>query len=321
VGVTTVILAVNYRPEVMAKLLNPYQEELGMKFIYSQELEPLGTAGPIGLAKDYIMEGDSNEPFFVLNSDITSEFPFADLLQFHKNHGHEGTIMVTKVSEPSKYGVVVYDEETFRISRFVEKPSFFVGNKINAGIYIFNKSIVSRIPDGKCSIEKEIFPVMAEEGELYSMELQGFWMDVGQPKDYLLGMCKYLNFKHEKNDPEVTHPDDARIISPVLIHPTAKIGKNCLIGPYVSIGPNCVIEDGVRIRRSTLLSDVTVKKNSWVDSSIIGWESVIGRWCRVEGVSVLGRDVVLSDEIYVNAGIILDHKVIDTSIPGGGIVM
>jgi len=53
VGVTTVILAVNYRPEAMARLLNPYEEELGMKFIYSQEAEPLGTAGPISLAKDY----------------------------------------------------------------------------------------------------------------------------------------------------------------------------------------------------------------------------------------------------------------------------
>jgi len=260
-----------------------------------------------------IILDDTDDPFFVLNSDITSEFPFADLLQFHKAHGHEGTIMVTKVSEPSKYGVVVYDEETYRINRFVEKPSVYVGNKINAGIYIFNKSIVNRIPQGKCSIEKEIFPVMAIEGELYSMELQGFWMDVGQPKDYLLGMCKYLNYKFEKNDPEVI-PNDSRFISPVLIHPTAKIGQNCLIGPYVTIGPNCVIEDGVRIRRTTLLSEVTVRKNSWIDSSIIGWESVIGRWCRVEGVSVLGRDVVISDELYVNGGVILDHKSIDASI-------
>jgi mannose-1-phosphate guanylyltransferase len=62
VGVTTVILAVNYRPEAMARLLNPYEEELGMKFIYSQEAEPLGTAGPISLAKDYILD-DTDDPF------------------------------------------------------------------------------------------------------------------------------------------------------------------------------------------------------------------------------------------------------------------
>jgi mannose-1-phosphate guanylyltransferase len=55
-------------------------------------------------------------------------------------------LQVTTVSEPSKYGVVVYDEDTGKISKFVEKPQVYVGNKINAGIYIFNKSILERIP-------------------------------------------------------------------------------------------------------------------------------------------------------------------------------
>ena len=53
-------------------------------------------------------------------------------------------IQVTKVDEPSKYGVVVYDEQG-RIEKFVEKPTEFVSNKINAGMYIFNPSIMNRI--------------------------------------------------------------------------------------------------------------------------------------------------------------------------------
>ena len=52
---------------------------------------------------------------------------------------------VTKVEEPSKYGVVVYKEDTGQIQRFVEKPRVFVGNKINAGMYIFSPSILQRI--------------------------------------------------------------------------------------------------------------------------------------------------------------------------------
>lgn len=91
--------------------------------MYSRETEPLGTAGPIALAREHLLEGpDADEPFFVLNSDITSEFPFAELLEFHRSHKGEGTIMVTTVSEPSKYGVVVYDQKTGQIERFVEKP-------------------------------------------------------------------------------------------------------------------------------------------------------------------------------------------------------
>lgn len=60
------------------------------------------------------------------------------------------------MEEPSKYGVVVYDERTGMIAEFVEKPQEYVGNKINAGLYIFNPSILDRIPLRPTSIEKEV---------------------------------------------------------------------------------------------------------------------------------------------------------------------
>ena len=52
---------------------------------------------------------------------------------------------VTKVEEPSKYGVVVYEPKTGRIDKFVEKPQVYVSNKINAGLYIFSPKILERI--------------------------------------------------------------------------------------------------------------------------------------------------------------------------------
>lgn len=93
---------------------------------------------------------------------------------------------MTKVEEPSKYGVVVYDDSG-KIESFIEKPTEFVSNKINAGMYILNPSVLSRIQLRPTSIEKEVFPYMAGDGQLYAMDLQGFWMDVGQPKDFLTG--------------------------------------------------------------------------------------------------------------------------------------
>lgn len=72
----------------------------------SLESEPLGTAGPLALARDILRE----DKFFVLNSDVVCEFPFKAMIDFHNAHGKEGTILVTKVDEPSKYGVVKYDD-------------------------------------------------------------------------------------------------------------------------------------------------------------------------------------------------------------------
>ena len=121
-------------------------------------------AGPLALACDHLRT--DGEPFFVLNSDVVCEFPFNEMIKFHKDHHCEGTIVVsrltslsiidnlwypsivfkvTKVDEPSKYGVVVYEQDTGKIDRFVEKPREYVSNKINAGLYIFNSGILDRI--------------------------------------------------------------------------------------------------------------------------------------------------------------------------------
>lgn len=42
---------------------------------------------------------------------------------------------------------------------------------------------------------------MANDGQLHCIELKGFWMDVGQPKDFLTGMCLYLGSLKEKQSP------------------------------------------------------------------------------------------------------------------------
>jgi mannose-1-phosphate guanylyltransferase len=137
------VLAVNYRPEVMVSYLKQYEEQFNVKITFSVETEPLGTAGPLALAREILGKDDSC--FFVLNSDVICDYPFEQLLDFHKAHGGEGTIVVTKVEDPSKYGVVVNHAESSKIERFVEKPQTFISNKINAGIYILNPSVLNRI--------------------------------------------------------------------------------------------------------------------------------------------------------------------------------
>jgi len=316
-GVKHIVLAVSYRAEQMEKELKSVEKELGIKISISLETEPLGTAGPLALAREILCADD--EPFFVLNSDIICDFPFKDMVLFHKNHGKEGTIVVTKVDEPSKYGVVVYDAENGRIKEFVEKPQEYISNKINAGMYIFSPSMLKRIKLQPTSIEKEVFPFMAEDSQLFAMELQGFWMDVGQPKDFLTGMCLYLNSLKQKK-PDMLH-NGPGIVGNVLIDPSAKIGNNCRIGPNVTIGQDVVIEDGVCIKRCTVLKDAHIKSHSWLESCIVGWKCVVGNWVRMENVTVLGEDVIVKDELYINGGRILPHKSIGASVPDPQIIM
>lgn len=147
-------------------------------------------AGPIGLAREILKETDGE--IFVFNSDITCRFPLQDMLDFHRSHGCEGTIAVTRVKDPSKFGVILSDTNK-KILNFIEKPQEWIGDNINAGLYIFNKKFLDRVKPVPTSIEREIFPQMAKEGELYVFSLEGFWADIGQPKDYLKGTNLYLD--------------------------------------------------------------------------------------------------------------------------------
>lgn len=114
---------------------------------------------------------------------------------------------------------------------------------------------------------------MAQDGVLFAFELPGFWMDIGQPKDFVTGTGLYLKSTHSK-----TTLPNVETVGNVIIDPTAKFGKNCRIGPNVSIGAGVIIGDGVCIKRCTIMSHSTVQSHSWLDSCIIGVKCHIGQW-------------------------------------------
>lgn len=86
----------------MLNFLKEFEKKLEIKISCSQETEPLGTAGPLALARDKLIDG-SDEPFFVLNSDVINEYPLKEMIAFHKSHGGEASIMVTKVIISNSY--------------------------------------------------------------------------------------------------------------------------------------------------------------------------------------------------------------------------
>ncbi|XP_055388431.1 mannose-1-phosphate guanyltransferase beta-like [Condylostylus longicornis] len=280
-GVDHVILAVAYQPQAMMEALGELERKFRIRISCSREEEPLGTAGPIRLAKDLLTDDqdDSDDPFFVCNSDVICDFPLPEMLAFHRERRAEGTILITKVDDPSKFGVVVSDE-LGKIKEFVEKPKDFVGDQINAGLYILNKSVISRIALRPTSIEKEVFPSMAAEGVLFGFQLDGYWADIGQPKDFLRGTELFLASlsKGSSKDDDFKLAVGDGILGHVLIHPSSKIGNGCLIGPNVTIGSDCVIGDGVRISDSAIMDGVKVESNSYINGSIVGWQSSISRW-------------------------------------------
>lgn len=324
----------------MMEFLKEWEAKLGIKITCSQEDEPMGTAGPLGLARAILApNGDgTDDPFFVLNSDVICDFPLKEMLEFHRSKKAEGTVLVTRVQDPSKYGVVVVDDND-RVERFVEKPQVFVGDRINAGIYCLSPSILDRIENRPTSIEKETFPAVASDEKLFAFTLPGYWMDVGQPRDYLTGLKLHLASLRERDPKKLASSSGSSgagaesngvsasaspytIEGNVLIDPSAKIGAGCKVGPNVSVGKDCVLGEGVRVRDSVLLQRVRLADHSCVSDSIVGWGSSVGKWARVANKAVIGEDCHVKDEVVLNGTVVLPHKELkESQMEAGAIVM
>lgn len=134
----------------------------------------------------------------MLNSDIVCHYEFEKMIEKHRSHSGAATICVKEVEDPSKFGVVVANDDGL-VSEYKQNPTSFLSTKVNAGIYLFNTSVLSsgRIQATPMSLEKDVLPQMASEGSLFCVTLDSFWMDIGLPHNYLLATQLFLQHLQE----------------------------------------------------------------------------------------------------------------------------
>lgn len=120
---------------------------------------------------------------------------------------------------------------------------------------------------------------------------------------------------------ELSLVEGPEIIGNVLVDPTSRIGDGSLLGPNVTIDSGVEIGRGCRLRNCALMRGVKIDDFSWVDSSIIGWQSTVGKWVRVQGLTVVGENVHIKDECLINGAFILPHKTITQSIHEPGTII
>ncbi len=293
-GVTHAVLALGFKPEpFMAAFPNDMCGSVQLS--YAVEDSPLDTAGAIGFAARTAGIG---ETFVVANGDVLTDLDIASLISFHRQHGAEGTISLTPVSDPSQYGIVEIDASG-RVERFVEKPQpgMTTSNFASAGTYVLEPSALVRMPgDQKLSIERVVFPQMVADGSLFAMSTDDYWIDAGRPDTFISA-----NVHVSKRAAKAT---DAPI------HPTATVAETAEILDSV-IGENATVLDGARIQHSVLLPGAIVEQgaviidslvmgrvgtNSQVTGSIIGFTGVVGQNEMCNNASVPAHDPALQQE-------------------------
>jgi mannose-1-phosphate guanylyltransferase len=282
-GVDEVTLSLGYKEDVFREAY-PDSECAGVALRYAVEPEPLDTAGAVRFAAE---AAGIDETFIVINGDVFTDLDVRAVWDRHHQIGAEGTIALTPVDDPSRYGVVPTDEAG-KVLGFVEKPPRDEAptNWINAGTYVLEPSVLARIETGrKVSLEREIFPAMATDGGLWAVQSNAYWVDAGTPLTYLQIQMDLLDgLRGEKVNG---------------ISPGASVDAGASVERSV-VMDGASIASGAVIRNAVISAGATVSADAVVEGSVVGPRAVIGERARLTGMTMIG------DSAVVEAGSVLD---------------
>ncbi len=285
-GVKEVVLAVSVMDDVIKNYFKE-GEKIGVKIHYTGEIPPKGTAGALKLAEDYLKDDN----FFMLNGDVILNYDMGEMLKFHEKNKGIGTIAGKTVDDPSRYGVLIVNNETHQLLKFLEKDEYSPPNgkivpmPINAGVYILEPEIFSFVePNKKVSIETQVFPRVANEKKLFYYPIAGIWFDVGKPYDLLQGNILLMNDLINKLDGNVENliDDSANIHPSTEIYPQCTIGENVVIHSDCKIGPNVVIGDNVLIENNTELSNCLIYNEVYISNHVKIEKAIIADNCNIQ---------------------------------------
>lgn len=259
-GIREIVLATSYRAEVF----EPYfgdGERFGLSIRYAVEESARGTGGGIRNAAR-LLTVNQDAPVVVFNGDVLSAHDLGKEIKLHRESSAEVTLYLTSVKDARAYGVVPTDAEG-RVEAFLEKMEEPVTNQINAGCYVFTRSVIDEIPEDRVvSVEREVFPALVASGrKVQGFIDNGYWRDIGTPSALIAASADLITGRFTSpatptpNSPSgagLIAPDaivseNSRVIDGSVVLSEARIGAECIISGSI-IGEGAVIEDGLEIK-------------------------------------------------------------------------
>ncbi len=278
-GVSEVVLSLGYKPDSFVEAY-PDGVIAGVRVDYVTEPAPLDTAGAIRFAA---VTAGVSDTFVVINGDIYTDFDLSALVAFHQEKKAVATISLQPVDDPSRFGVVLTDEDG-RVLSFIEKPPRDEAptNLINAGTYVMDPSVLNTIPsEGRVSVEREVFPALAANGTLFALPADSYWLDSGTPVSFLRGSSDLL-----------ANPSTPGVIDGNWLHPEASVDPSAVIEGSV-IDRHCVVGANAVVRNAILMPGVVVGDGALIDGSIIGPRALVGAGASLRPTCVVAANYVV----------------------------
>jgi NDP-sugar pyrophosphorylase family protein len=178
-GFTDVVLCIGY----LGDLLEAYfgdGSKYDLSITYSREDEPLGTAGPLGIAPGL------DQTFFAMNGDLLTTLNFADMLRFHRSHGGPATVGLADKTVNIDLGVIRSTADHV-LTEYIEKPSY--NYKVSMGVYVFEPNVLPIIRDaGRLDLPDLIRQLVSTGKKPMTFDSRCRWLDMGRIEDYRLAV-------------------------------------------------------------------------------------------------------------------------------------
>lgn len=286
-GVTRIILGTSYRAEVFRDYFGD-GSKVGVELVYAVEEHPMGTGGAIRHVADRLLSGP-DDPVMVFNGDVLSGVDLRHLLAVHAETRAAVTLYLTRVADPRAFGLVPTDPDG-RVTAFLEKPTTaaeIVTDQINAGCYVFTRSVIDTIPTGRpVSVERETFPrLLASGARLQGVVDEGYWLDLGTPLAFVQGSADLVTGR-------APSPAVPGTTGPALVLPGAEVSSEALLSGGTVVGAGATVGAGAEVRGSVLLDGAVVSAGAVVRDSVIGAGAIIGAGASLDGVVVGDRAMI-----------------------------
>jgi mannose-1-phosphate guanylyltransferase len=280
-GVDHVVLATSYRPDVFRDGIDD-GSKLGLRVDYVTEVEPMGTGGGIRNVAD-LLESGPDDPVVILNGDVLSGHELGAQVDRHLAAGADVTLHLTEVEDPRAFGCVPTDDGG-RVTAFLEKAPHPVTNRVNAGCYVFRRSVIDAIPaDRPVSVERETFPQLVSSGAVVLGHVEvAYWLDVGTPAAFVQGSCDLVR---------------GLLASPALPGP---VGESLLL-EGAQVAADAVVTGGTVVGRAA-----TVGRGAVVEGSVLLDGAVVGNGATVRG-SVIGAAASVGDRTVLDGAVVGDE--------------
>ncbi|MDY5786325.1 NDP-sugar synthase [Corynebacterium sp.] len=288
-GMTHVVMGTSYRAEVFEEYFGD-GSDFGLEIEYVVEEEALGTGGAIRNVADRLRYDNA----MVFNGDVLSGADLGEILATHDAADADVTLHLVRVPDPRAFGSVPTDADG-NVLAFLEKTEDPPTDQINAGCYVFARSVIESIPAGRVvSVERETFPgLLAAGAKVVGHVDTSYWRDMGRPSDFVQGssdLVRGIAYSPllESKTGEALVDDSAGVAAGVILMGGTAVGRGSDIGAGSRVDDSVIfdgvtIEPGAVIRNSIIAAGARIGANARITDCVIGEGARIGARCELQG--------------------------------------